>query len=296
MMAWLRGRKRARRRERPASPKLMLSTFKAELKAVCRKTVYPHVFNNANREVGGVLVGRKMVTGNLPKVYGAIEAISADEQRATLTFTQESWEHVHRVMASDFERGEIVGWYHSHPGFGIFLSDHDLFIHNNFFGDHSQVALVVDPHAGTQGVFTWQDGKVAKLYVEDTPSGWGPVDLSKLEGTHSPGRRRDLTGRKRPGRYATLALALVAGIIGGVALWGLFGSNDQSPSTPEPSGQQAAPAGEASPGTTTTGSAGAESQEEVTEAIDSEGAPADPSAAEDAAPATSEPGLAPGGP
>lgn len=294
-MVWFRSKKRSRRHQRPASPELVLSTFKEELNAVCQKNVYSHVFNNANREVGGVLVGRKMLTGNLPKVYGAIEAISADEQRATLTFTQEAWEHVHRVMESDYERGEIVGWYHSHPGFGIFLSDHDLFIHNNFFGDHSQVALVVDPHAGTQGVFTWQGGKVAELYVEDTPSGWGPVNLSELEGTPTSRRRQNLDEQKPANRYATLALALVLGIIGGIVLWGLFGSEDPPPNTPETTGQQAGPAAGSATGTTTTGSAGAESQDKSTENADSEDTGMEPPTTGEAVPGAPESDVDSGG-
>ncbi len=27
----------------------------------------------------------------------------------------------------------IVGWYHSHPGFGVEFSDMDMFIQKNFF-------------------------------------------------------------------------------------------------------------------------------------------------------------------
>jgi len=36
-------------------------------------------------------------------------------------------------MDAQFADKKIVGWYHSHPGFGIFLSEYDLFIHRNFF-------------------------------------------------------------------------------------------------------------------------------------------------------------------
>lgn len=158
-----------------------LDGFVTRLAEINAAIVYPHVFNNNDREVGGVLVGHKSTHGDLPLIYGAISAISADEQRATLTFTQESWEHVHRVMAEKYPDADIVGWYHSHPGFGIFLSQHDLFIHHNFFGDPSQVALVVDPLAGTEGVFTWQNGQVEEKYVRPTLAGWGPISLAELE-------------------------------------------------------------------------------------------------------------------
>jgi proteasome lid subunit RPN8/RPN11 len=53
----------------------------------------------------------------------------------------------------------MVGWYHTHPGFGIFLSGMDLFIHQNFFTQLWHVAFVLDPRARTSGFFTWNRHK-----------------------------------------------------------------------------------------------------------------------------------------
>ncbi len=39
----------------------------------------------------------------------------------------------------------IVGWWHSHPGFGCFLSTTDVKTQEYFFPESYQVALVVDP-------------------------------------------------------------------------------------------------------------------------------------------------------
>ena len=39
----------------------------------------------------------------------------------------------------------IVGWWHSHPNFGCFLSTADLLTQKSFFHKAYQVALVVDP-------------------------------------------------------------------------------------------------------------------------------------------------------
>src|SRR5207244_1370502 len=57
----------------------------------------------------------------------------------------------------------IVGWYHSHPDFGIFLSDRDCFIHENFFSGPGQVAYVFDPVRDLEGMFAWQNGKPTPL-------------------------------------------------------------------------------------------------------------------------------------
>lgn len=154
------------------------------LQSVCDAVIYPHVFANADREVGGVLVGRVGKPGKPPIVIDAIEAIAAEERRATLTFTQDAWAHVHRVIDERFPDDQIVGWYHSHPSFGIFLSEHDLFIHRNFFTGPSQFALVVDPISKLEGVFLWADGQIgsAPTWERATPSQWEP---RLPDGSHS---------------------------------------------------------------------------------------------------------------
>ena len=38
-----------------------------------------------------------------------------------------------REIEANFPTESLVGWQHTHPGFGIFLSGYDLFIHRNFF-------------------------------------------------------------------------------------------------------------------------------------------------------------------
>jgi proteasome lid subunit RPN8/RPN11 len=142
------------------------------LDRACEEAVYPHVFANPDREVGGVLVGRVSRAGELPLVTGAIQALHAREDPAALTFTQDTWEHVHRTIERRGLEERIVGWYHSHPSFGIFLSERDLFVHRNFFGDPRQVALVVDPVSRAAGVFGWREGDVRLLFECDTPAQW----------------------------------------------------------------------------------------------------------------------------
>jgi proteasome lid subunit RPN8/RPN11 len=193
------------------------------LRHVCEGVVYPHVFDNADREVGGVLVGRTAADGGLPLITGAIEALSADERRATLTFTQDAWEHVHRTLDAEYPPDEqIVGWYHSHPGFGIFLSEHDLFIHRNFFDGRSQVALVVDPLAGTEGVFAWHGDDVAKWFERPTPQGWEGLGGAPVDGG----------GGSAHAAYPVVALivAAILGIAGGFGAGRtLFGGSADPP-------------------------------------------------------------------
>ncbi|MCC6461138.1 MAG: hypothetical protein IT260_11745 [Saprospiraceae bacterium] len=38
----------------------------------------------------------------------------------------------------------VIGWFHTHPGHGLFLSKPDLAIHNGFFDDEFQIAMEID--------------------------------------------------------------------------------------------------------------------------------------------------------
>ena len=80
-----------------------------------------------------MLVGTVDRSAGRVTVSGVVPATTAIGRVASLTFTHETWDEVDREMAAHFPELEIVGWYHSHPRFGIFLSSHDLLIHENFF-------------------------------------------------------------------------------------------------------------------------------------------------------------------
>ena len=69
---------------------------------------------------------------------------------------------IHETLETKYPGKKIVGWYHTHPGFGIFLSGMDLFIQNNFFNQPWQIATVYDPKAEEEGTFIWRGGKSSR--------------------------------------------------------------------------------------------------------------------------------------
>jgi hypothetical protein len=75
-----------------------------------------------------------------------------------MTFTPETWVQVNRVKDQRYADTKIVGWYHTHPRFGIFLSDMDKIIHKHHFSQPWTTALVVDPVQETEGFFVWNEG------------------------------------------------------------------------------------------------------------------------------------------
>lgn len=182
-----------------------------------RDAIYDHVFESDDHEVGGVLVGH-LGSGSLPVVTGSIAALEADERRASVTFTHDTWSGIHETLERDFPEQQIVGWYHSHPGFGIFLSEYDRFIHGNFFSDQRQIAYVVDPHAGTEGVFWWHDNELTLLKEQPTSrigtdgAGTRPERAAAIGARHrsKPDRLRYGTGAAVIVLLIALAVALVS--------------------------------------------------------------------------------------
>jgi proteasome lid subunit RPN8/RPN11 len=55
--------------------------------------------------------------------------------------------------------GRIVGWYHSHPGQGLFLSQTDAETHMQFYQfSPYAVSLVVDPRSSEFGIWIYEHG------------------------------------------------------------------------------------------------------------------------------------------
>src|SRR3954468_7265776 len=113
-------------------------------------------------EVCGVLVGNVYQDAMGPFVF--IEASIAGNfsagKNAQVTFTAQTWTHIQDVMDRQYPDMRILGWYHTHPGHGIFLSDMDLFIHKNFFSLPWHLAFVFDPQHMEEGLFAWRTGNM----------------------------------------------------------------------------------------------------------------------------------------
>ncbi len=130
----------------------------------------------AQMEVGGLLVGRECEdeAGVYLLVAGAIPARQARGTSVSVTFTHQTWNQLSAEKASRYPDQTIVGWYHTHPGLGVFLSERDLFIHRNFFTDSTHIAVVIDPSKFAWGMFYWQDSELVAApgcYIYGEPTG-----------------------------------------------------------------------------------------------------------------------------
>ena len=124
-----------------------------------------HGSDQTDREVGGILLGELVQTprGVLTRVADIIIADSNEASLTHVTFTHDAWARIHAALDQRRDGLRIVGWYHTHPGFGPFLSAHDRFIHENFFSHPQHVALVLDPVQHLLAVFAWRDGVLERL-------------------------------------------------------------------------------------------------------------------------------------
>lgn len=135
-----------------------------------------HTAEDTSLECGGVLLGRVDEADGLVAVLDAIRADGATRKADSLKFTHEVIADIHATRDRDFPSLHIVGWYHSHPGYGIFLSADDLFMHRNFFAAEYQVAYVVDPVQDDRGMFIWRGGDVVRT------DAWGPFSAKGAAG------------------------------------------------------------------------------------------------------------------
>src|SRR5438046_2787949 len=106
-----------------------------------------HANESLDAEVCGVVGGEVRREDDAPavEVRAVIRGAAAREARAHVTFTHETWNQIHATLDKDYPDLQIVGWYHTHPGFGVEFSAMDRFIQENFFSAKTQVAFLSDP-------------------------------------------------------------------------------------------------------------------------------------------------------
>lgn len=117
---------------------------------------------NLSAELGGMMVGDFYSCRGIPfiEIEAYIESDLGGSRVASFTFNHDSWSKVNKAMDEKYADKIKVGWHHTHPGYGIFLSSYDMFIQHNFFNLPWMTALVVDPRAESMGFFQWKAGHV----------------------------------------------------------------------------------------------------------------------------------------
>ena len=189
------------------------------------EAVHEHGQSDTGVEICGVLVGNVHHDRISPYLLidGHIPGDKATSKQTQVTFTADTWNSIQKVMEEKYQGKKIVGWYHTHPGFGVFLSGMDLFIQDNFFNLPWQVAWVYDPIAGIDGMFVWHEGRSEKrdFLVEENMGEWGHNFRAALPGEQHP----ETIAERKASRTASLKvlLAVVIAFMGCfVGMWYLL--------------------------------------------------------------------------
>jgi len=110
-------------------------------------------------ELGGVLIGKvgKASRRMYVEIRDFIPASKGVSHRASFEFTNEAQQEIHETLHAQFPDMRILGWFHTHPGYGIFLSSADEFIDEHYFKEAYHIAMVLDPTKSEAdiGVFVW---------------------------------------------------------------------------------------------------------------------------------------------
>lgn len=121
-----------------------------------------YAVRDTSRELAALLVGQVQEGGqggNCIVVEDAIEIGVADEREGR--FSPRVWQHARRVARTRYANKVIVGWYHTHPGTGLDLSQEEREVHKSFFPEAWQVMYVVDPVSRDRNFYRSQEARLS---------------------------------------------------------------------------------------------------------------------------------------
>ena len=103
-------------------------------------------FRNQKLEVMGLLLGEvRTWQGQEYILVRDIVTTDLDATSVSVKFDGQGFERLFESLDDVGFDYVIVGWYHSHPGYGCFMSETDLKTHGGAFISPHQLAIVIDP-------------------------------------------------------------------------------------------------------------------------------------------------------
>lgn len=169
-----------------------------------------HLSVDPYNETGGVLVGDGFFCPerriHYTEIVGSIPASHTIGNRVHFQFTSECWQGILKTQKQDFPKTTIVGWYHSHPGHGIFLSGTDLNTQRLSFKQIWQIAVVYDSLRPDIGFFYGADGqRISPIYLQGISTNFSQQNSSVVSvpqsldnSTPETNRQQEATGQIQP--------------------------------------------------------------------------------------------------
>ena len=124
-----------------------------------------HLKADTRVEHGGILFGNAYQDseyGIYVEITAAVAAPATMGTGAYLEFTAESWLGIMDYAKAAHPDTNIVGWYHSHPNIGVFMSGTDMRTQQAFFYHPWCLSIVCDPVRNQIGYFLGNTAKIVK--------------------------------------------------------------------------------------------------------------------------------------
>ncbi|MEO1376267.1 MAG: Mov34/MPN/PAD-1 family protein [Cyanobacteria bacterium J06635_10] len=148
--------------------KISLPYSQVYISKSARKTIKSHLEANTTIEQGGILFGQAyndFKQGIYVEIIAAIPAQATIGTKVHLEFTPDSWQDIMYYAKSNHPEANIVGWYHSHPDIGVFMSRTDMRTQRAFFYHPWCVSIVYDPIRNEISYFLGEEAKAVKPAV-----------------------------------------------------------------------------------------------------------------------------------
>ncbi|MEM1574931.1 MAG: Mov34/MPN/PAD-1 family protein [Nitrososphaerota archaeon] len=117
--------------------------MKARIYPLALGKILKHSLTNLEREVIGLLIGK--MQGQVLEIWDAVTGEQYGKQ-GFVELNEEIQAQIAEKLQKEKKGLTIVGWYHSHPGLGVFLSGTDISTQKIYQKLYPKaVALVIDP-------------------------------------------------------------------------------------------------------------------------------------------------------
>lgn len=134
------------------------------------RSVQDHLNGDIKIERMGLLFGYVEQQVGIPLIVNILASHPLHSSSASSTHVamlHDQWPSAWRHLTLCKPDLQLLGWYHSHPGHGIFLSATDLYTQALWFRQPWHVALVFDPISHSLGAFCGPRGCSTPILATD---------------------------------------------------------------------------------------------------------------------------------
>lgn len=127
-----------------------------------------HLEADVSVEHGGILFGQAYTDsehGIYVEITAAVAAPRTIGTGVHLEFTPETWQGIMNYAKKAHIEANIVGWYHSHPNLGVFMSGTDMRTQRAFFSHPWCVSIIYDPVRNKIGYFLGANAEPVQAFI-----------------------------------------------------------------------------------------------------------------------------------